>query len=846
MARNPLRRRLCRFAAAFFVCGAAGSAASSDDVVPLVPAAYADAAVYRRLDSWSEWVGAGAQRRRIYRHKLLHLPSGRGQIVTCDERNAVLSPRDAARLRRRAFAGRIHPRLIERFAARDPFAPSAAEEPQQTVIAWLAMSRDAVRAVEQVRQEPTRAERGAARNPAARLVALRRQEERNREDRRRIAEVYGAAIEGFLAREGIAESQVVYRYRFAPAVALRLTLAECRGLERSGSVNYLFPEEQAEKEMDVVAPAVRGWTEWANGYTGAGVTIAHIEAEPGKMATANPYLCATAYRPAGASDSHATHIGGILASVHETYKGVAYGCTLLSANAASVGETDLGAATDWAVSQGATILNMSMKLKDSFDGALHWSDVYYDYLVHYTRVFFTKSAGNEGLGSGVVTSPGRGFNSMAVGNIEGQRTSDWADDNMRASSSYGDPITGTEKPEIAAYGSDIRSLLTSSPWVYNEGSGTSYAAPLVAGIAGLCVDADPSLAGEPQALKAKILVSGLAHNIEGDARLSDVDGAGAALATAVEVACYSVTIAEADFDAAQNFEIPVDIPLTAGDPKRIVLAYTHAPSSEGALPDAESYDRCDLDLYLYVGGNVVGQSYYSARNPFEIIDYTPPAAGTGRVKVRNWSWDENVADLRISVAYASKSALGAGPDLPFADVTGRVRTPSDEALADVVLTTGKEELETETGPDGTYTLTVERGWSGTVTPVRTGYEFSPASNVYTDVTLDLAGQNYVGYQPGWDTDGDGMTDGDEIVAGTSPSDSNEYFRISGVASVAGPGVAVYWDSVTGRTYTVYRNADLAADWSNIHETAGSGLTKSYTNPAAPGPRFYRLGVRRSQ
>ena len=44
-------------------------------------------------------------------------------------------------------------------------------------------------------------------------------------------------------------------------------------------------------------------------------------------------------------------------------------------------------------------------------------------------------------------------------------------------------IRNREKPEVTAPGSNIMSTTTASPWYGNIGSGTSYAAPMVTGVA---------------------------------------------------------------------------------------------------------------------------------------------------------------------------------------------------------------------------------------------------------------------------------------------------------------------------------------------------------------------------
>ncbi|MGB8285086.1 MAG: hypothetical protein WCE22_00040, partial [Candidatus Aquirickettsiella gammari] len=43
---------------------------------------------------------------------------------------------------------------------------------------------------------------------------------------------------------------------------------------------------------------------------------------------------------------------------------------------------------------------------------------------------------------------------------------------------------------------------------------------------------------------------------------------------------------------------------------------------------------------------------------------------------------------------------------------------------------------------GTYSATVPYGWSGTVTPAKPGYVFTPTSRTYTNVTVNISKQNY--------------------------------------------------------------------------------------------------------
>jgi len=49
---------------------------------------------------------------------------------------------------------------------------------------------------------------------------------------------------------------------------------------------------------------------------------------------------------------------------------------------------------------------------------------------------------------------------------------------------------------------------------------------------------------------------------------------------------------------------------------------------------------------------------------------------------------------------------------------------------------------TTANESGSYTITVSYGWSGTVTPSKTGYTFMPASRDYPNVTANKSGEDY--------------------------------------------------------------------------------------------------------
>ncbi len=99
-----------------------------------------------------------------------------------------------------------------------------------------------------------------------------------------------------------------------------------------------------------------------------------------------------------------------------------------------------------------------------------------------------------------------------------------------------------------------------------------------------------------------------------------------------------------------------------------------------------------------------------------------------------------------------------------------------------------------------------------------------------------------------DADGDGMSNLQEYLAGTDPTNRQSALRMMTVTVVKpGPELDVSWSSVTNKTYFLQRSSNLAAQpafsvvQSNIVGQAGVTIYQD-TSVAGPGPYFYRVGV----
>jgi len=322
----------------------------------------------------------------------------------------------------------------------------------------------------------------------------------------------------------------------------------------------------------------------------------------------------------------------MVASQHGTYQGIAQGVNLFSANGTSYADANMSAAMDWAATtQNVDILNNSWGGSD-FSAALTEHDRHLDHLVRSAICTSTVAAGNEGAsGSHYVGSPGKGYNIITVGVYDDKGTLSWDDDAIHPGSSYNDPSTGCEKPEVAASGTNITSTLMGDG-IGNAGWGTSYAAPMVAGSVAQLMDRNSNLQSWPESVKAIIMTTAL-HNIEGDSRLSEKDGAGgvdmrAAFRVVDEGWWAGRSIVEGDLP------LQYEVYAYSGQTIRAAVAWDSNPTSDYSSDPLEA----DIDLRLKNSSGTIVANSTSASNSSEIVEYTVPTTGTYTIEAYVWSW----------------------------------------------------------------------------------------------------------------------------------------------------------------------------------------------------------------
>ena len=91
-----------------------------------------------------------------------------------------------------------------------------------------------------------------------------------------------------------------------------------------------------------------------------------------------------------------------------------------------------------------------------------------------------------------------------------------------------------------------------------------------------------------------------------------------------------------------------------------------------------------------------------------------------------------------------------------------------------------------------------------------------------------------------DSDGDGMPDWKELVAGTNPYDSNSVLRITAIQN----GNQLVWSSVSNINYQVLATTNIDAPMSVISPVIHASNSLTFWSDTAPDPnrKFYRIQV----
>jgi subtilisin family serine protease len=475
--------------------------------------------------------------------------------------------------------------------------------------------------------------------------------------------------------------------RIAPVVSAQMTASEILVLARQTAlVRTIF--QQAEKAVIELASsscAIGAPTVQALGVNATNVNV--VVVEPDRVGPPSQCLDVVAFNGEGNPANHPSGVAGIIGSLLPGVLGVAPGANILSADIGDFleGGSDIEEAAEWALDQEdfpGQVFNLSFKTDE--DGEMESDDVILDSIVRFERRTVVKSAGNIGtpanpgtcFGTNKVTNPGLGFNVITVGNYREDDTdgdgqpgpcilsSNTTPGNMNTTGScFGDPWSphhDREKPELAAPGGRITTLDVTSCGLQTS-SGTSFAAPHVAGGAALLIARNGVMEGAPEIVKAIFMATAF-NNVNGDRRLSESDGAGAIDLIAADRTLqgddggwFGKYIGQADLDGSNRltvlqFEVK---PLTQR--LKAAVVWDSNPTANDGFTVVN-----DFDLTVYRNGELIDKSW-SYDNSYETVDILNPPQGHYKIVVQavgGLSGKEHVAAAFSVIEHACADAGG--------------------------------------------------------------------------------------------------------------------------------------------------------------------------------------------
>ncbi|MER5181353.1 S8 family peptidase [Streptomyces sp. NPDC002896] len=417
----------------------------------------------------------------------------------------------------------------------------------------------------------------------------------------------------------------------------------------SAAAERLWLNGKVKATLDVSVPQIGATAAWKSGLTGKGVKVAVLDTG---YDTGHPDLAGrvvaeknfVAYAD-GVQDGngHGTHVSSTIAGSGAAsdgrLKGVAPDVELIEGKVlddSGLGDyAEILAGMEWAVAQGADVVNMSLG-GDATDGTDVLSAAV-NRLSADSDSLFVVAAGNSGTAY-TVGAPGAADAALTVGSVTKKSA-------VSSFSSRG-PRVGDDavKPEIAAPGSGIVAARAKGTLAeeavdssYARLSGTSMATPHVAGAVALVKQAHPDWSGEQ--LKAALV------GAAGEVEQADVFDVGAGIV---------------DVPAA------ADAPVTA---EPVVLSTVQAAQpvadSEPAVRRITYTNTSDRTLRLAVGAETTGPDGSAAPAALAALDtdhIAVPAHGSATV------------ELMLAPAAAAKA--GAYSGIVTASANGQsIRTP---------------------------------------------------------------------------------------------------------------------------------------------------------------------------
>jgi len=322
-----------------------------------------------------------------------------------------------------------------------------------------------------------------------------------------------------------AGGKIKYELPFIGAFAVELPIKTIAQVAQHHRVEYIHDDAKVFKSIDLAAKIVGSVLANDIGYTGKGVGVAVLDTgvfphedliRPTNRIVAFKDFINERSRPYD-DDGHGTHVAGIVGGSgyrNSKYRGVAPEANIIGVKVldetGSGNTSDILAGIQWVVDN-KEIYNIKiicMSLGSAADTPASQDSLSRGVASAVQNgITVVVSAGNNGPSRQSITSPGIAPSAITVGAVDDNRTTSIEDDFIADFSSRGPTIDGLLKPDVVAPGVDIHSLSNKGSSAYVSQSGTSMAAPMVAGAAALLFEKEPNLT--PRQVKARIVSSAI-------------------------------------------------------------------------------------------------------------------------------------------------------------------------------------------------------------------------------------------------------------------------------------------------------------------------------------------------